>query len=87
MRGDTTQGSTYNTAASAVAVRLIFFFVISETGGESSRRGEGLVRPLSSANATSLETCCSEQLRSLARTRCTCARASGKSGGFKRNKT
>lgn len=79
MRGDTTQGSRYNTAASAVAVRLIFLFGRQEGGAAGEGRG---LLDLSSANATSLETCCSEQLRSLARTQCTCAWASWKHGAF-----
>lgn len=50
MRGDTRQGSTYNTVASATAVRLIFLFSLADGGGGSERVGVsrgGLVRPLS----------------------------------------
>lgn len=52
MRGDTRQGSTYNTVASATAVRLIFLFSLADGGGGSEEGGSEsewgrLVRPLS----------------------------------------
>lgn len=48
-----------------------FYFPSRGRGGEYVK-GE-LVRPLSRANVASLKTCWSVQLRSLVRTRCTCA--------------